>query len=59
MVQYAVLGMGSCRPSLFKVTLLFFAKSRELTNISQTTITIPSSVTGQDIVDTVLAAYPQ
>lgn len=43
----------------WKVTLLFFAKSRELAGVSQTTIALPPCLSGQEIIDTIQLTYPQ
>ncbi len=42
-----------------QVKILFFAKSRELTGFSVASLSINSQVSGQNIYDTVLKAYPQ
>lgn len=45
--------------SRVEVTLLFFAKSRELSGVAQTRLAVPSSLTGQEIVDAIVSAYPE
>ena len=42
-----------------QVTLLFFAKSRELSGVSETSASLPSPVTGAQLWDHILSLYPR
>lgn len=44
---------------LVQVKLLFFAKSRELSGISNTVISVPTPITGAKLLETVLSLYPR
>lgn len=39
--------------------LLFFAKSRELSGVSNTVISVPTLITGAQLLETVLSLYPR
>ena len=42
-----------------QVKLLFFAKSREISGVSQRSIVFPTPVTGNQLLERIVAIYPE